>query len=449
MQRQRGVTLWFTGLSGSGKTTVALEIERELKKKGLKVQRLDGDILREGFNRDLGFSKADRDENIRRSGFIASLLTSNGIITLCCFISPYQKAREDARRLIGDFIEIFVNAPLSVCESRDVKGHYAKARSGIIPEFTGISDHYEPPQTPDIELSTDKETIEESATKVINYLESRGYISGGDADLHLHTTASDGIFSPREVVQKAKNLGLSTIAITDHDSIEGLDEAIKAGQEKKVEVIPGIELSALEGEREVHILGYFIDPTNWRLAETLSKIIETRQNRAREMIEKLNSFGVDISIDRVKEISGNSFIGRPHIAKAMIEKGYIEEISEAFTKDFIGRGGRAYVERFELSPRQAIELIYEAKGISVLAHPGYLNDRSSLTDEDISGYATMGVQGLEVYYSNHTLRQIEVYKKIAEKYNLKITGGSDCHGQKELLMGSVRLPYQYVEALRR
>lgn len=176
MRKQKGVTVWFTGLSGAGKTTVAKEIEKILKARGVYVQRLDGDIVRQHLTRDLGFSKEDRDENISRNSFVAKLLTQNDIITLCSFISPYREARQKAREIIGEFIEVYVNAPLEVCEERDVKGLYAKARAGEIDNFTGISDPYEPPENPDLELRTDKETVEESALKVISYLEEKGYI---------------------------------------------------------------------------------------------------------------------------------------------------------------------------------------------------------------------------------------------------------------------------------
>jgi len=184
MRRQKGVTVWFTGLSGAGKTTVAKEIERQLKQRGIYVQRLDGDIVRQHLTKDLGFSKEDRDENIMRNSFVAKLLTQNDIITLCSFISPYRETRQKARELIGEFIEVYVNAPLEVCEERDVKGLYKKARAGEIENFTGISDPYEPPENPDIELRTDKETVEESARKVITYLEEKGYIPRAEEEVY-------------------------------------------------------------------------------------------------------------------------------------------------------------------------------------------------------------------------------------------------------------------------
>ncbi|MFW6266297.1 MAG: adenylyl-sulfate kinase [Halanaerobiales bacterium] len=179
MNEQKGITVWFTGLSGAGKTTVAQKVESLLKERDIYVQRLDGDIVREYLTKDLGFSREDRDENIKRNTFVAELLTQNDIITLCSFISPYQKTRDYARSQIskkGGFIEVFVNAPLEVCEKRDVKGLYKKARAGEIENFTGISDPYEEPENPELELRTDKENIKESAMKVIDYLVEYGYI---------------------------------------------------------------------------------------------------------------------------------------------------------------------------------------------------------------------------------------------------------------------------------
>lgn len=176
MPKQKGVTLWFTGLSGSGKTTIAKEVERILKEKSYKVERLDGDEVREYLCRDLGFSKEDRDENIRRVSFVAKLLTRNDVITLCCFISPYRKARQEARDLIGEFVEVYVNTPLEVCEERDVKGLYKKARAGEIDMFTGISDSYEQPLIPEIEIKTNMANTLESTRTIIQYMELNKYI---------------------------------------------------------------------------------------------------------------------------------------------------------------------------------------------------------------------------------------------------------------------------------
>ncbi len=164
-------TLWFTGLSGAGKTTISQRVAHHLKQQGHRVELLDGDIIRQNLTRDLGFSKADRDENIQRIGFVAHLLCRNGVYVLVAAISPYADARQRVRDLIGkNFIEIYVNSPIEVCEARDVKGLYKKARLGEIKNFTGIDDPYEPPLNPELECRTDKETIDECVAKVMNLL---------------------------------------------------------------------------------------------------------------------------------------------------------------------------------------------------------------------------------------------------------------------------------------
>lgn len=173
---QRGVTVWFTGLSGAGKTTISRAVEQELRSRCYLVEVLDGDIVRQHLTKGLGFSKEDRDENIRRIGFVAHLLTRNGVIVLVSAISPYSDIRQEVRQKIGDFIEVYVNAPLEVCEQRDVKGLYKKARAGEIKHFTGIDDPYESPLKPDVECRTDVESEAESVAKVLKTLEAYGYI---------------------------------------------------------------------------------------------------------------------------------------------------------------------------------------------------------------------------------------------------------------------------------
>jgi adenylylsulfate kinase len=174
---RRGVTVWFTGLSGAGKTTICEAVQQELSNRSIGFEVLDGDIVRTNLTKGLGFSKEDRDENIRRIGFVANLLTRNGVIVLVAAISPYRDIRDEQRERIGDFVEVYVDAPLEVCESRDVKGLYAKARAGEIKQFTGISDPYEPPTNPEIVCHTDRESVEESAAKVVNLLVDRNYIA--------------------------------------------------------------------------------------------------------------------------------------------------------------------------------------------------------------------------------------------------------------------------------
>lgn len=175
-QEQKGFTLWFTGLPCSGKSAVADRVAEILRSRGLKVERLDGDVVRKSLCRDLGFSREDRNENIRRVTFVAKLLTRNGVAVLTSFISPYREIRDEARREIGEFVEVYVKCPLEVCIARDVKGMYQKAIRGEIKEFTGISDPYEEPLNPELILETDKETLEESAQKVIDCLKRLGYL---------------------------------------------------------------------------------------------------------------------------------------------------------------------------------------------------------------------------------------------------------------------------------
>ena len=175
-KNKKGFVLWFTGLSQSGKSTIADKVYEMLKKEDCKVERLDGDIVRESLTKDLGFSKEDRDENIRRIGFVAKLLSRNGVGVMASFISPYKKQRDDLRMKIDNFVEIYVNTPLEVCEQRDKKGFYEKARRGEIKNFTGISDPYEAPEDPEIELKPAEESIEECANKITRYLENNKFI---------------------------------------------------------------------------------------------------------------------------------------------------------------------------------------------------------------------------------------------------------------------------------
>ncbi len=175
--QQPGVTVWFTGLSGAGKTTITRALEKQLQSYGQKVEILDGDVVRQNLTKGLGFSKEDRDENIRRVGFVAGLLTRNQVTVLVSAISPYRAIRQEVRERIGNFVEVYVNAPLQVCEQRDVKGLYKKARAGEIKNFTGIDDPYEPPLNPEVECRTDLETLDESVSKVLSKLGELGYLS--------------------------------------------------------------------------------------------------------------------------------------------------------------------------------------------------------------------------------------------------------------------------------
>lgn len=172
-----GVTLWLTGLSGAGKTTIAQGVAEKMRSRGYLVEVLDGDVVRTHLSQGLGFSKADRDTNVRRIGFVASLLSRNGIVAIAALISPYQEMRDEIRQTTTNFVEVYVKASLEVCEARDIKGLYAKARAGEIQHFTGINHPYEAPLNPELVCYTDRETIEESVAKVITKLESLGYVA--------------------------------------------------------------------------------------------------------------------------------------------------------------------------------------------------------------------------------------------------------------------------------
>ncbi|MCQ3928838.1 MAG: adenylyl-sulfate kinase [Chloroflexi bacterium] len=182
---EKGFTLWLTGLSGAGKTTIAVALEQELRERGLRIERLDGDTVREGLTRDLGFSKEDRDKNIERVTFVAKLLSRNGVGVLASFISPYQATRDKVREETTNFIEVYVNAPLQTCIDRDVKGMYAKAIAGQIKNFTGIDDPYEAPHQPEIEVNTDRQSLQESIGAILGYLETRQLVPVKEAAYHV------------------------------------------------------------------------------------------------------------------------------------------------------------------------------------------------------------------------------------------------------------------------
>ena len=265
----------------------------------------------------------------------------------------------------------------------------------------------------------------------------------GIADLHIHTTASDGSFSPREVVDLARKSGFRAISITDHDTIEGVDEAVNYGKETGVEVIPGIELSTAILEQGLHILGYYIDYKDPWFNKQIEYMMETRIKRIQAMVEKLNQQGIMIEYGRVRVIGKSGSIGKSHIAIALKEKNYVDTVDQAFKK-YIGKDHPAYVERDKLTSEQAIKLILRAGGIPVIAHPC-----SQDFADIILSLKSAGLAGIEAYYTEHTQEITDFYIGFAEKHNMLITGGSDCHGHNKssILLGRVKLPYKYVEKL--
>ncbi len=265
-------------------------------------------------------------------------------------------------------------------------------------------------------------------------------------DLHIHSTASDGRFSPEEIVRKAAELGLAVIALADHDSVDGIVPALEAAKAFPwLKVIPCVEISTDTSDGEVHVLGYFIDYTNHELRVALEGFRSSRRRRAQGMIAKLADLGIHVEWQRVQEITGGNSIGRPHIAQAMLEKGYITSLREAFTK-YIGQGGPAYVEREKMTPVEAVERIVRANGLPVLAHPFTTNNPETMVVE----LEAAGLVGIEAYSHDYTDDESNRLISLANKHNLIVSGGSDYHGldaDNEAMLGSLDVPMESAERL--
>lgn len=244
-----------------------------------------------------------------------------------------------------------------------------------------------------------------------------------EADLHCHTTASDGLLTPTELVRLVAKLGLKCIAITDHDTIQGWEEAMQAGSIYQIQILRGIELNTDWQGKEVHIIGYELDRSSGYLDEKLKSLREARIQRMLEILERLKALGIVISEDDVRQFAQGESIGRPHIAQVLLTRGFIQSIREGFER-YIGMGAPAYVPRHKLSTEAGIELIRKAQGVAVLAHPGI-----NRLEEGISALVDIGLQGIEVWHSSHKLEDIKRYSTIAKQYHLITTGGSDFHGE--------------------
>jgi predicted metal-dependent phosphoesterase TrpH len=245
------------------------------------------------------------------------------------------------------------------------------------------------------------------------------------ADLHVHSSASDGTDPPAEVMRRAALAGLDVVALTDHDTVAGHAEARAAAG--PVTLLPGMELSCRLASRSLHLLAYLFDPDQPELAAELARIRDDRVLRARAMVDKLASLGVDISWEQVAAIAGQAVVGRPHIARAMAASGAIASPREAFTRDWIADGGRAYVGRYALDPARAIGLVRAAGGVAVLAHPRAGRD-TWVTDEQITGLAAAGLAGLEVFHPDQSEAERARLLALAHDLDLVATGGSDDHG---------------------
>ncbi|MEK7778355.1 MAG: PHP domain-containing protein [Chloroflexota bacterium] len=268
-----------------------------------------------------------------------------------------------------------------------------------------------------------------------------------EVDLHLHTTESDGRLTPAELVALAVKQGLRVIAITDHDTTDGLDPAWKAAMAYPyLTVIAGIELSTDIPGNEIHILGYYIDHRDISFQLMLQQFRESRVDRAQKMVEKLGGLGMPLEWDRVKEIAGQGSIGRPHVAEAMLEKGYISYFQEAFEK-YIGRNGPAYVEREKQIPEAAVQLIGAVGGIAVLAHPAQVED----LDTVLQSLKAAGLKGMEVHYAQYDEATVARLAALAKRYDLLPCGGSDYHAigtPGEHLPGKAGPPMWVAEELR-
>lgn len=273
-------------------------------------------------------------------------------------------------------------------------------------------------------------------------------------DLHCHSTASDGSSSPAELVRQALLEGLKAIAITDHDTVEGVKEALLEGRKHNFEVVPGIEISAEMSSGTMHILGYFVEHTSETLLTTLKKLQTAREKRNHEIIQRLRSLRMEVTYDDLVKIAQDGQIGRPHLAKLLLQKGFVSDIQEAFDR-YLKKGRPAYVDKFRFSPVEAVKLITEANGTAILAHPGSLQRSPKNLGRIVSDLMSAGLSGVEVFYPEHTPEQTASYLRLCRRFNLLATGGTDYHGLYKPYIGlgsghgNMRIPYELLAEMKR
>ncbi|HOT98538.1 MAG TPA: PHP domain-containing protein [bacterium] len=263
-------------------------------------------------------------------------------------------------------------------------------------------------------------------------------------DLHIHSTYSDGLLHPAEIVTYASRFGLNAIAITDHDDFSGFAEAAAAGARLGLEVIPGIELSAIHDGYETHILGYLYDVTSAPLLEFAARMRASRVERAEEIVQRLRHLGMPISMEMVKMRAGQGALGRPHIADILVEEGYVFSFNEAFHK-WLGENKPGYVPKMKLMAEEAIALVHNSGGLAFLAHPG-----TGTGIDAIEALIEMGLDGIETLHPRHVPEMITYYRELARRNGLLETGGSDCHGARrgEMMIGTQAVPYAFLNEMR-
>ncbi len=272
-------------------------------------------------------------------------------------------------------------------------------------------------------------------------------------DLHVHSSASDGVYSPREVVQRAAEVGLKAVALTDHDTTAGLDEAMAAGEVLPIEVIPGVEISAEFKDGACHILGYFFDPAEARLAGMLAAAREARRRRGQMMIDRLRDLGCDLTDAEVASRSAGGTITRAHLAAAMLKRGYVQNWDQAF-ESYLGRGKPAFVARRRVGPAEAIAAIHGAGGLAAIAHPRQLNRSLAETEDWIRRLAEAGIEAVEVSSPDHTANYARHYGGMARRLGLLAIGGTDWHGRADsdvrlgVGRGGLAVHYTVVEQMK-
>lgn len=271
-------------------------------------------------------------------------------------------------------------------------------------------------------------------------------------DLHTHSLKSDGSMTPAEVVREAKRAGLAAIALSDHDTVDGLEEAIAEGEKIGVEVVPAIECSVIS-KTETHILGYFIDYNNPELQKMLKEVVELRIQRNHVTTQRLNELGFDITLEEVRALAPNNFVGRAHFARVLMDKGYTQSVKEGFDK-YMSVGKYAYCEKQRLTAHEAVELIAKCGGISFLAHPHLTKLPDDELREFLKELKDYGLSGLEGYYTDYTPEMQEKYQNMAAELGLMICGGTDFHAKMKphisigTGLGNMKIPYSVLENIK-